>query len=81
MATCDHPYTHTTIKVVDRDDGSGPHELLNVTVYCLLCGKTGAITSDSKLLSRLPTLRDALPELDQILFSFNIARDDTILDA
>lgn len=72
IAPCNHKYTHTTVRVTVRDDGRGEQQGLDITFYCLICGKTTAINIASRLTNWQSALRQALPVLDQLMTDFGI---------
>lgn len=76
MPICDHKYTHITIKVAVRDDGRGEQQSIDIQFYCLICGKTSATNTTSKLTSWQTALRHALPELDWIMTDFGIPAEE-----
>lgn len=72
MDTCNHKYTHTTVRLAVRDDGRGEQQSIDMQFYCLICGKTAAINTASKLTNWQSALRQALPDLDQLMTDFGI---------
>lgn len=72
IGPCDHKYTHTTIRVAVRDDGRGEQQSIDIQFYCLICGKTSAVNTASRLTSWQTALRQTLPELDRLMADFGI---------
>lgn len=70
MASCDHKYTHTTVKIAVRDDGNGKHQVLDIVIYCLVCGRTTGSNMASKSSDWQSMVRQALPELDEMMTDF-----------
>lgn len=78
VAPCNHKYTHTTVRVAVRNDGSGEEQGLDIKFYCLICGKTSAINTASKVTNWQTALRQALPEFDRLMCDFGIPADTTL---
>lgn len=78
--TCNHKYTHTTIKIAVRDDGHGPRQTLDILVYCLLCLRTTATNTAGISTDWLSAVRRALPDLDRLMADFGLPAS-TKLDA
>lgn len=77
---CKHEYTHTTIKIVVRDDGHGPRQTLDILVYCLLCTRSTAMNTAGISTDWQAIVRQALPDLDRLMDDFGIP-SSTRLDA
>lgn len=80
MATCNHKYTHTTIRIAVRDDGNGEHQVLDIVMHCLLCAQTACSNMASKSRDWQSMVRQALPDLDMMMTEFGIPAE-VALDA
>lgn len=75
MSFCDHNYTHLSIHIAKRRG----KQLGHMQIYCLVCGKTRAINDSESVSTDWQTaLRQALPELDELMTGFGIPADTTL---